>query len=209
MWSHCKVPVFDKKKRNVWWRCEVILSSFLRLRRRDEGASLVGHPVTWRALLFHPPSTAESHHHHGFPWQQPLQESLHKQHRWVSCSQRLCFLFFLTQIKAFCSQWNVSEASALFFFFIKAIASVRHNDVFIHVESFFFLSVRPDRCLRRCLLKAWGISPNQQTPSIEPTRSQSPWNHSLTKVNTHTHTHSSQFLPYYKKLMKHKNLEHI
>ena len=47
------------------------------------------------------------------------------------------------------------------------------------------------RFLTTCLdqSRAGGTSPSPPTPWAEPSRSQSPWSPSLTKVSTHTHTH--------------------
>lgn len=101
MWSHCQLPLFaNRKDRYISVIVEPLWSHvFLCLcfRWRDEGASLVGHHVTWRALLFYPPIIAKAHHHYGLSWQQPLQESLHKQHCWVSFSKFLwaCVIFDL------------------------------------------------------------------------------------------------------------------
>lgn len=120
----------------------------------DKGTSLVRH-FGPRGPLFPDRSTiAEAQQHHGFPWQQPLQKSLHKQHCWVSC------------VCTHCLQCNLCVC-------------------LIDGSVWLLTSFHSARCLMRYLLKACDISPSPLTPSTEPTRSQSPWNHSPMKVKTH------------------------
>lgn len=52
---------------------------------RDEGASLVGHFVPRRPFVPDDPIVTAAHQHYDFPRQQPVQESVYKQHCWVSC----------------------------------------------------------------------------------------------------------------------------
>lgn len=202
MWSHCQVPLFDKKIRQIYFsHCSPpVKSCFLYFRRRDEGASLVGHPVAWRALLFYPPIIAKTHHHDGFPWQQPFKESLHKQHRWVSYSEFVCLCDFQTQIKVFYSQWKTAAAST---FWIKAIRTVRHN---LHDDPFFF-------CLTSPVFEEMPIKGlrylSQSTDSLNRTNQVTESMESLTDEGQYPHTLKSRtFLPCHLKLTKHTHLKH-
>lgn len=176
-------PLFAKRK--IWFISVIVellqSHAFLCFRRRDEGASLVSHPVTWRALLLrYPPIIAKTHYYYGFPWQQPLQESLHKQHCWVNYSKFSLKRFILSEIQ------------------LLHFATVCHN---VHVGFLFFLSDQSG---------VWGDANERPEVSVTINRlsQQDQPGHRVYGIthwwrSIHSHTESSEFLPCYSKVTHH------